>query len=269
MARASFRYQSCRDPQLALRMRLKELAATRIRFGYRRLTVLLRREGWLVNAKRIYRLYREEGLVIQTRTRKKMARRARVPLPEPRSRNECWSMDFMVDRLADGRRFRILTVVDQYTRECPLLLADRSLTAPKVIQALDQVIGAQAPRSIRVDNGSEFASRAMDVWAYRHGVQLEFIRPGKPVENAFIESFNGRLRDECLNLEVFFSIPDAQAKLEHWRVDYNRYRPHSSLQDQTPETFALAGEGKTRGVSHVRMVSPPAPHRLGISPVPT
>ncbi len=270
MARASFRYRSRRDPQLALRMRLKELAATRVRFGYRRLTVLLRREGWWVNAKRIYRLYREEGLVIRTRKRKKLARRARVPVSPAQARNECWSMDFMVDRLADGRRFRILTVIDQYTRECPVLVADTSLTAKEVVAALDRVVSMDsAPKSITVDNGSEFASRVMDAWAYRQGVQLEFIRPGKPVDNRFIESFNGRLRDECLNVEVFFSIPDAQAKLERWRVDYNQQRPHSSLGDQTPEVFALAGEGKERGGTHVTRVSALEPHGVGILPVPT
>ena len=270
LARASFRYRSRRDPQPALRMRLKELAATRVRFGYRRLTVLLRREGWVVNAKRIYRLYREEGLVIRTRKRKKLARRSRVPVDPAGARNECWSMDFMVDRLADGRRFRILTVIDQYTRECPVLVADTSLTAKEVVAALDRVVGVDcAPKSITVDNGSEFASRVMDAWAYRHGVQLEFIRPGKPVDNRFIESFNGRLRDECLNVEVFFSIPDTNAKLERWRVDYNQQRPHSSLGDQTPEAFALAGEGKERGGTHVSMVSALEPQRVGVSPVPT
>ena len=194
MGRSSYRYASCRDGQEALRIRLKELAASRIRFGYRRLTVLLRREGWWVNAKRIYRLYREEGLAMRTRKRKKLACRARVPVAEARGRNERWSMDFMMDRLANGQAFRILTVVDQYTRECPLLLVDRSLTAKKVAAALDAVVADHTPRSITVDNGSEFASRAMDSWAYRHNVQLQFIRPGRPIENSYIESFNGRLR---------------------------------------------------------------------------
>ena len=136
--------------------------------------------------------------------------------------------------------------------------------------ALDRVVGMDSvPKSITVDNGSEFASRAMDAWAYRQGVQLEFIRPGKPMDNRFIESFNGRLRDECLNVEVFFSIPDAQAKLERWRMDYNQQRPHSSLRDQTPEAFALASEGKERGGTHVSRVSVLEPHGVGVSPVPT
>ena len=136
--------------------------------------------------------------------------------------------------------------------------------------ALDRVVDMDSvPKSITVDNGSEFASRAMDAWAYRQGVQLEFIRPGKPMDNRFIESFNGRLRDECLNVEVFFSIPDAQAKLEQWRMDYNQQRPHSSLRDQTPEAFALASEGKERGGTHVSRVSVLEPHGVGVSPVPT
>ena len=208
--------------------------------------------------------------MIRTRKRKKLARRAQVPVPEARNRNERWSMDFMMDRLADGRAFRILTVIDQYTRECPVLVADTSLTAKKVVLALDRVVGVDcAPKSITVDNGSEFASRAMDAWAYHHGVQLQFIRPGKPMDNRFIESFNGRLRDECLNVEVFFSIPDAQAKLERWRVDYNQQRPHSSLGDQTPEAFALAGEGKERRDTHVSRVSALEPQRVGVLAAPT
>lgn len=239
MARASLRYQSHRDPQVALRMRLQELAASRVRFGYRRLTVLLRREGWPVNAKRIYRLYTEEGLTVRTKHRTKAAGRARVPQAVATAPNQRWSMDFMSARVADGRWFRILTVVDQYTRECLCLLADQSLTGEQVAQALEPVVRQRgAPRSITVDNGSEFASRVMDAWAYRHKIQLDFIRPGKPVENGFIESFNGRLRDECLNVEVFFTLEDVREKLARWQADYNLLRPHSALQDQAPASFA-------------------------------
>ena len=239
MARASLQYRSRRDPQEALRMRLRELAAARVRFGYRRLTVLLRRDGWRVNAKRIYRLYTEEGLIVRTKIRRRAARRHRVPLAVATTTNQRWSMDFMSERGADGRWFRILTVVDQFTRECLCLLADQSLTGEKVAQALEPIVTQRgAPRSITVDNGSEFASRVMDAWAYRHGIQLDFIRPGKPVENGFIESFNGRLRDECLNVEVFFTLEDVREKLMRWREDYNYQRPHSSLQDKTPVAFA-------------------------------
>ena len=235
MHNGTLRYRSTRDRQEALRQRLRELAAVRVRFGYRRLTVLLKREGWRVNAKRVYRLYGDEGLTVRTKPRKKLASRARVPLPAPTRPNERWSMDFVSARTADGRWFRTLTVLDVYTRESLALVADRSLTGIKVAAALTLIVGRRgAPTAIVVDNGGEFVSRAMDAWAYAHDVRLEFIRPGKPVENAFIESFNGRLRDECLNAHVFGSTVEAQHVLDAWRDDYNHVRPHSSLQDRTP-----------------------------------
>ena len=173
------------------------------------------------------------------KVRKKIARRARVPALRATRPNEKWSMDFVAARLIDGRWFRVLTVVDQFTRECLLLLADSSLTGKKVALALSEVIAERgAPVSITVDNGTEFVSKAMDVWAYQHGVQLDFIRPGRPVENSYIESFNGRLRDECLNVEVFFTLADVRDKLERWRQDYNQVRPHSALRDNAPAVFA-------------------------------
>ncbi len=237
--RATMNHRSRRDPQHALRVRLRELAASRVRFGYRRLTVLLRREGWAVNAKRIYRLYTEDGLAVRTKVRKKIARRARVPALRATRPNEKWGMDFVAARLLDRRWFRVLTVVDQFTRECVLLLADSSLTGHKVALALSQAIAERgAPMSITVDNGTEFASKAMEVWAYQYGVQLDFIRPGRPVENSYVESFNGRLRDECLNVEVFFALADVPDKLKRWRQDYNQVRPHSSLRDSAPAVFA-------------------------------
>jgi putative transposase len=237
--RATMNHRSRRDPQTALKMRLRELAANRVRFGYRRLTVMLRREGWAVNAKRIYRLYTADGLAVRTKVRKKIARRTRVPVQSATRPNEKWSMDFIAARLLDGRWFRVLTVVDQFTRECLLLLADSSLTGQKVALALSLVVAERgAPKSITVDNGSEFYSRAMEAWAYQYGVQLDFIRPGKPVENSYIESFNGRLRDECLNVQVFFALADVREKLERWREDYNQVRPHSSLSDHPPAIFA-------------------------------
>lgn len=228
----TWRYRLTRDPQEALRQRLRELAAVRVRFGYRRLTVLLKREGWRVNAKRIYRLYGLEGLTVRTTPRRKLASRARVPLPRPTRPNERWSMDFVSARLADGRWFRTLTVLDLFTRESLALVADRSLTGVKVAATLSAVLRQRpAPHAITVD---EFVSRAMDAWAYAHEVRLDFIRPGKPVENAFIESFNGKLRDECLNSHVFASVSEAQVVLDAWREDYNAVRPHSALQDRTP-----------------------------------
>ncbi len=220
-------------------MRLRELASSRVRFGYRRLTVLLRREGWRVNAKRIYRLYTEEGLRVRTKTRHRRLPRCRIPLDVATAPNERWSMDFVSARLLDGRGFRILTVLDHYTRECVLLLADQSLTGENVATGLDAVLRhRRAPYVITVDNGSEFTSRAMEAWAYQRGIALDFIRPGKPVENSFIESFNGRLRDECLNVEIFFTLEDVRTKLAHWQKDYNQERPHSSLHDQAPAAFA-------------------------------
>jgi len=200
---------------------------------------MLRREGWRVNHQRVYRLYRQEDLAVRTRRRRKRASHVRLVLPTATGPNERWSMDFITDRLENGRQFRILTVVDQFTRQCPLLQAGVSMTGRKVAQSLERLsLYHPLPKAITADNGSEFYSQAMDAWAYRHRVHLQFIRPGKPVDNAWIESFNGRLRDECLNSEVFFSIQDARRKLEAWRIDYDTQRPHSSLGDRTPTEFA-------------------------------
>ena len=234
------RYRNRKGLQEPLRQRLREVAATYVRYGYRRLTVLLRREGWKVNAKRVYRLYDEENLKVRSVERKKMARRQRVPQGQAVRPNDCWSADFVSDKLSDGRSIRILTVVDQFTRECVWLEADRSMNGNKVVAALTRAINERggAPRSMTLDNGSEFVGRAMEAWAIQSGVQLCFIRPGRPVENGFIESFNGRLRDECLNVEWFASLTDAQNKLATWRDHYNHQRPHSALNDRTPALFA-------------------------------
>ena len=241
ITRWSNRYQSRKDSQMALRLRLRELAGSRVRYGYRRLTILLRREGWAVNAKRVYRLYRQEGLQVRTTKRAKRAGQTRVALPGASCPNQRWSMDFVSDRFADGRWFRILTVVDQYTRECLCVHAERSQTGKKVAEQLNRIVARRGPpESITSDNGSEFVGKAMENWSYQTGVKLDFIRPGKPVENGFVESFNGRLRDECLNVEVFFDVNDARTKLERWQADFNHNRPHSSLQDQTPDDFAAA-----------------------------
>jgi putative transposase len=251
--RSTMSYRSRRDPQDALRMRLHQLAASRVRFGYRRLTVLLRREGWMVNAKRIYRLYTENGLAVRTKLRKKIARRTRVPMVHANRPNEKWTMDFIAAGLLDGRWSRVLTVVDQFTRECLPLLVDSSLTGHKIALVLSLIITERdAPGSTTVDNGTEFGSRAMEAWAYRYRVQLDFIRPGRPVENGYIESFNGRLRDEGLNTEVFFTLAEVREKLELWRQDYNRVRPHSALHDGAPAEFAARWQ----------TTAPPAPKAL-------
>ncbi len=225
--------------QAVLRLRIRELAHARPRFGYLRIWVLLRREGWLVNRKRVRRLYRLEGLQLRMRVRRrKHIALHRGPAPIPTGPTERWSMDFVHDAFADGRPFRVLTVVDQWSRQSPLLEVATAMSGHRVAEALDRVLGVAAtPRSITVDHGTEFTSRALEDWAYRRGVQLDFIRPGKPQENAFIESFNGRLRDECLNVHQFLSLDDARRKIETWRRDYNEERPHSSLGQLTPREF--------------------------------
>jgi putative transposase len=239
-SRAAWYRRSTRDDQTALRSRIREFAHARPRFGFTRIWVLLRREGWPVNKKRVRRLYRLDGLQLRMRVRRrKHIALHRGPAPVPDGPTERWSMDFVHDALADGRPFRVLTVVDQWSRQSPILEAASSMSGATVSVALDRAIaGGEVPRSITVDHGTEFMSRALEDWAYARGVQLDFIRPGKPVENAFIESFNGRLRDECLNVHQFTSIADAQAKIEAWRVDYNQRRPHGSLGQLTPDEYA-------------------------------
>ena len=241
LATSTWYYRARRDPQPALRTRLRELAEQKRRYGCPRLTVLLRREGWRVNHKRIERLYREEGLSVRRRRRGKHVAVPRQPRPLPQQPNERWSMDFMHDTLADGRVIRILTIVDDYTRECPALAVDLGLSGARVAQVLEQLRHTRPlPRSIVVDNGPEFASQALDQWAHQHGVTLDFIQPGKPVQNAFVESFNGRLRDECLNEQWFLTLADARFVVETWRREYNEVRPHSALGDQTPREFAAS-----------------------------
>ena len=239
-SRAAWYRRSTAKDQTALRLRIKELAHARPRFGYNRIWVLLRREGWRVNRKRVRRLYRLEGLQVRMRVRRrKHMALHRGPAPVPGGPQERWSMDFVHDQLADGRPFRVLTVVDQWSRQSPVLEPALAIGGRDVAAVLDRTIGSACPpRSITVDHGTEFMSRALEDWAYQHGVQLDFIRPGKPVENAHIESFNGRLRDECLNVQQFASLADAKAKIEAWRIDYNEHRPHGSLGHLTPTEYA-------------------------------
>lgn len=242
LPRASWYYRVHRRDDTVLRRRLRELAQARLRFGYLRLHVLLRREGWVINKKRVHRIYREEGLTVRLTRRRKRASHLRVVPPCASRVNERWSMDFVADTLLDGRRFRTLTVVDNWSRHSQLMEVDFTLTGTKVVTALERVAKHSGyPKMITVDNGSEFASKALDAWAYAHGVKLDFIRPGKPVENAVIESFNGRFRDECLNAQVFVSLHDARQKIEAWRIDYNEHRPHGSLGNLTPREFAEQG----------------------------
>jgi putative transposase len=237
LQRSVYYYHHRRDPQTELRLRLKDLAAARVRYGYERLHTLLRREGWQINLKRVYRLYHEEGLSLRLKTKKKRISGRRVPLSRPAAPNECWSMDFVHDRLADGRPFRLLTLVDNFSRVSPAIECDFSFNGPRVVAVLEHLKENGLPQTIKVDNGSEFISKVVDAWAHRNGVKLEFSRPGKPTDNAFIESFNGRLRQECLNQNWFLSLADARETIENWRQDYNEYRPHSSLGQQTPSEF--------------------------------
>jgi putative transposase len=230
LSTASWRYQPRPNATNATVLaRLQALAAVRARFGYRRLHILLGRDGLVVNHKRVHRLYRAAGLQVRRRRRKRLTVGERVPLPVPTARLMRWSMDFTVDTLADGRGFRTLNIVDDYTRECVAIEVDRSLPGLRVTRVLDRLAATVGlPAVIVVDNGPEFAGRVLDAWAYQHGVTLRFIRPGRPVENAYIESFNGKFRDECLNEHWFVSMADAQIAIEAWRVDYNTVRPHSA-----------------------------------------
>lgn len=239
MGRSSYAYRPRRSRDERLRARLRELAAARPRYGYRRLHLLLRREGRVANHKRVYRLYIEDGLAVRRRRRKRVAGSARRPLAVPTRVNQRWSIDFMADTLADGRSFRTFNVVDDLSRECPTIEVDTSIPGARVVRVLDRIAAERGyPEAIVMDNGPELVGKALDAWAYRHGVQLHFIRPGKPNENAYIESFNGKFRDECLNEHWFTGISDARFTIEAWRRDYNQVRPHSSLGGLTPAEFA-------------------------------
>ena len=245
LSTATWRYQRRgRRDNRELLARLQAHAAVRPRYGYRRLRTLVAREGVTANHKRVHRVYREAGLQVRRRQRKRLTRRERVPLPLPSGPRERWSMDFMADTLSDGRGFRTLNIVDDFTRECVAIEVDRSLPGARVVRVLERLRATVGlPKVIVTDNGPEFAGRTLDAWAYANHVELRFIRPGKPIENAYVESFNGKCRDECLNEHWFVSLADAQALIEAWRIDYNTVRPHSALKGCTPEQFALASAG--------------------------
>ena len=246
ISRSLFNYESRRriDDE-ALIGRMTAMATQKRRYGYRRIHVLLQREGWLANHKRVWRLYSKAGLSVRKRRRKRIAAVERTPRPLPTGPNQSGSMDFVSNGLAHGRRFRCLNVVDDYTRECLAIEVDTSLPGLRVKQVLERLREMRGlPASITVDNGPEFAGKVLDAWAYETDVRLAFIRPGKPVENAYIESFNGRFRDECLNEHWFVSMRHARRLIEEWRIEYNTERPHSSLGYLTPAQFAQAHETK-------------------------
>jgi putative transposase len=236
--RSTQRYALGLEDQPELRGRLISLAEQRPRFGYPRLHILLRREGFLVNRKRVYRLYTEAGLKLRAKRRKRTAPRERRPMTPAAGANQSWSMDFISDRLGDGRQFRTLTVVDDFLKRCPVLEVDTSISGERVTRALDRAIEIYGkPRRLVMDNGPEFTSKAMLAWAARRDIELAWIDPGKPVQNAYGESFNARFRDECLNQHHFTTLSDARWLIESWRQDYNHVRPHTSLGGETPERF--------------------------------
>jgi putative transposase len=243
MDRGTCRYRRRKMEEGPLRIRLRELAEVRRRFGYRRLQVLLLREGWRVNHKRVYRLYVEEKLGLRRKRGRKRSG-ARQPLAEPTGAQQTWSVDFMTDALSSGRRFRTLNIVDDFTREAIAIEVDTSLGGGRVVRVLNQLKRQRGlPQQIRSDNGPEFTSRMLDQWIYEQGVRWHYIQPGRPMENGYVESFNGRLRDECLNENWFCSLAEARATIEAWRQDYNQCRPHSALGYRTPEEFAKASAG--------------------------
>jgi putative transposase len=242
--RAMFRYRpregrTC-EANERLRVRLRELAEERRRWGYRRLHVLLKREGWIVNSKRVYRIYVEEKLIVRRRKRRRrICAQARVLLAAPARKNETWTMDFLQDALATGRKVRTLSIEDAYTREMLAIEVDTSLPALRVVRILEKLrLERGLPVRIVIDHGTEFTSRALDQWAYANKVTLHFITPGRPMENGYIESFHGKFREECLNEHWFLTLDDARETIEDWRMDYNQVRPHSSLGYLTPEEFA-------------------------------
>ena len=235
----TYRYASKRTGDEELRARLRELASQRRRFGYRRLGLMLERQGIRLSPKKLYRLYKEERLTVRKRGGRKRALGTRAPMTIPQDRNLRWSLDFVMDTLVSGRRFRILTLVDDCTRECLGLVVDTSLTAPRVVRELDRIIETRGcPRMIVSDNGTEFTSNAILTWQQDRDVEWHYIAPGKPMQNGFVESFNGRLRDECLNEHLFTNLNEARQIIEAWRIDYNTNRPHTSLNGLTPTEFA-------------------------------
>lgn len=240
LPRSTQRYRSRKDPQTALRLRLREIAQARVRYGYRKIRVLLNREGWNVGRKRVYRLYREEGLTLRQRLRRRrqvaVHRRERR---KPNGPNEVWSLDFVTDQLGDGRRFRALTVVDVFTRESLAIEAGQNLKGEDVVGVLNRIRQQRGvPKILFCDNGAEFTSQIMDLWAYQNGVQIDFSRPGKPTDNAHVESFNGTFRAECLDAHWFNSLTEAKQIIDAWRREYNESRPHRALGEVTPNEFA-------------------------------
>jgi putative transposase len=261
--RSSLRYQPVRCDDAILRAKLRELAGVRRRFGYRRLGLLLARDGLKVNRKKLYRLYREEGLAVRKRRGRKRAVERRAAISAASGPNARWSLDFVMDALASGRRFRILCIVDDFSRESLLTLVETSISGARVVRELDALIELRGkPALIMSDNGTEFTSNAVLLWCGRRSLNWHYIAPGKPTQNAFVESFNGRLRDECLNENVFANLMEARQLIETWRLDYNTQRPHSSLGGLTPIEYAnsvLLGARRAATLTDGSAARPAAP----------
>jgi putative transposase len=239
MSRTTYAYQPFAKNDQEVLARMRELAKVKRRYGCRRLHVLLRKEGLVVNHKRTERIYRQDGLSIRTKRRKKIAGALRLVLPKPTKPNQIWAMDFVTDSLNAGRKFRCLNIVDLYTRECVEIFVETSISGSLVARQLDWLkLTRGKPEVIVTDNGPEFTSKALDTWAYQNNVRLSYIRPGKPMENGYVESFNGRFRDECLNEHWFMDMKEARNLIEQWRIEYNTERPHSALDMLSPEEFA-------------------------------
>ena len=269
LSRSVRRYDSSRAPDDLLRARLHALALDRPRFGYRRLSILLCREGVQANHKRIWRVYREAGLSVRKKRRKRIAWASRPERRAAAEPNARWSMDFMSDSLVDGRSLRVLNVVDDFTRRAVAMEVDLSLPAQRVVRALERAIELYgAPRSIVVDNGPEFAGWVLDAWCHARRIELVFIRPGKPIENAYAESFNGRVREECLNQHAFESVAHARSVIESWHEDYNTVRPHSSLGGLTPEEFFARWASASTPQSTGRAVHAEAEASTDLVPIP-
>ncbi len=238
--RAAWYYKSTKRSDKAVRSRIVEIANTRIRYGVNRIHVLLRREGWKDNKKRVHRIYKEEGLNLRSkRPRRSKVAAHRMERPKQVNLHQCWSMDFVADQLFNGRKFRVLTLVDNFSRQCLATRVGQSIKGIDVVRIMNDVkqYHGITPERIQVDNGSEFISKDFDKWAYENNVILDFSRPGKPTDNPYIESFNGSFRDECLNVNWFMSLEDAEDKIEDWRHEYNHFRPHSSLNNLTPMEY--------------------------------
>ena len=243
IAPKTYRYVTARGDDGEFRERLRCLAAKRRRFGYRRLHILLQREGIKLNHKKLFRIYREERLTVRRRGGRKRALGTRAPMTLPQQANQRWSLDFVSDVLADGRRFRVLVIVDDFTRECLALVVDTSISGRRVARELDAVVAARGkPVMIVSDNGTELTSHAILRWQQERGVGWHYIAPGKPVQNAIVESLNGRFRDECLNEHVFRGLPTARRIIKAWRFDYNACRPHTSLGGLAPNEFAARSQ---------------------------